>query len=70
MDLIESDAQPLMTTAEAAARLSVSPKTLAYWRKTGDGPQFTRLGVRSIRYRREDLFTYIQERQRQHSNSL
>jgi len=65
MHLTDKDLPALLTTDEAAACLSVSPKTMAYWRTTGDGPAFARLGVRSIRYRREDLMDYVAGRRRQ-----
>ena len=67
MQRIDSDPPPLLTTIEAALCLGVSPKTLAYWRATGDGPAFSRLGVRSIRYRREDLLGYIAGRRQVNS---
>jgi len=49
----------LLTPAEAAKVLRVSPATLPRWRWSGDGPDFVRVG-RAIRYRREDLDRYIQ----------
>lgn len=64
MHLTDNDLPALLTTDEAAVCLSVSPKTLAYWRSTGDGPIFAKLGVRSIRYRREDLIAYVDGRRR------
>ena len=69
MKLINDDPPPLLTTIEAAASLSVSPKTLAYWRATGDGPSFSRIGAKTIRYRRADLLTYVDERQRRHDQN-
>lgn len=62
MHLIDHDLPALLTTTEAASCLSVSPKTLAYWRAIGEGPAFARLGVRSIRYRQEDLIAYLADR--------
>jgi hypothetical protein len=59
---LPDDLPALLTTTDAAACLSVFSKTLAYWRSTGDGPAFARLGVRSIRYRRDDLLKYVAER--------
>ena len=53
----------LLTTREAAAYLTVSPSTLAYWRATGWGPKYVRLGCRSVRYRQLDLSAYVAERQ-------
>ena len=55
METMESD---LLTPAEAAKVLRVSPATLPRWRWSGDGPDFVRIG-RSIRYRRCDLENYI-----------
>ena len=49
----------LLTPAEAAEILRISPATLPRWRWAGEGPDFVRIG-RSIRYRREDLDRYIQ----------
>jgi len=54
--------QAVLNTAEAAKLLHVSPKTLAFWRSTGDGPVFLRLGVRTVRYRRTDLLAYLEGR--------
>jgi len=51
-------ANDLLTPAEAARVLRVSPKTLPRWRWSGDGPDFVRIG-RSIRYRRADLESFI-----------
>lgn len=50
----------LLTAVEAAALLSVSPKTLADWRSQGRGPLFIQIG-RSIRYRAADIKTFIAE---------
>ena len=59
-----SEASLLLTTDEAAKLLGVSPKTVAYWRSTGDGPVFVRLGARTIRYKLEDISSYIGGRRR------
>jgi hypothetical protein len=48
----------LLTTKEAAAYLTVSPSTLAYWRAVGNGPRYARLGVRTIRSRPSDVVAY------------
>ena len=39
----------------AADFLGVSPRTLQLWRQRGGGPQFIRLSIRCVRYRRSDL---------------
>jgi len=51
----------LLTPAEAAKALRVSPATLPRWRWSGDGPDYVRVG-RKILYRREDLEAYIARR--------
>ncbi len=57
----------ILTTDEAARQLRVSPKTMAYWRQTGDGPAFMRLGSRTVRYRADDLAAYMNGRRRQNT---
>lgn len=59
-----TDPSAILTTAEAAQRLRVSPKTMAYWRTTGDGPPFLRFGTRTVRYRLSDLAAYMDESRR------
>jgi hypothetical protein len=46
-----------LTTQEAAAHLSISPKTLARWRYTNQGPRVHRFGS-AVRYMLEDLIAY------------
>lgn len=48
----------LLTEAQAADVLRVSPRTLQGWRHRGDGPPFVKLGA-AVRYRRVDLRRYI-----------
>ena len=51
---------PLLNAAEAAAYLSVSPKTLEKWRSTHpDRLPSVKIGGWSVRYRRSVLDTYI-----------
>lgn len=50
-----SDAPAYLTTAEAAALLGVSVRTLESLRAAGTGPRFVRVG-RAVRYPREALF--------------
>lgn len=52
----------LLLPAEVAARLRVSEKALEHWRRRGLGPRFLRLGARAVRYRKEDVDDYIQQR--------
>ncbi len=48
-------------TREAAARLGLSPATLARWRIAGEGPWFHRFGG-CVRYRRDHLEAWAAER--------
>jgi phage terminase Nu1 subunit (DNA packaging protein) len=50
----------LINEAHAGAILNVSPRTLQNWRVRGCGPKFRKLG-RSVRYRLEDLETFVNE---------
>jgi excisionase family DNA binding protein len=59
-----SAANALLTGDDAAEILGCSPRTLASWRLSGDGPKFVAVG-RLIRYRRSDLEEWLQSRTRQ-----
>lgn len=50
-----SNNDELLTTNEVADWLKVDPDTLRRWRRTGRGPASTKLGARSVRYRRGDV---------------
>jgi hypothetical protein len=43
--------QRLLTSAEAAEMLSLSPRTLEKWRSTGGGPKYLIIGKKVVRYR-------------------
>ena len=54
-----------LITADEAGRLlggnkPIPTSTLAYWRKTGQGPTFLKIG-RSYRYVEEDVLKYIEQ---------
>ena len=51
------DAKALLSTAEAAALLALSARTLKRYRYEGRGPTFLRLGGR-VRYTRADLLEW------------
>jgi predicted DNA-binding transcriptional regulator AlpA len=52
-------------TPEEASRITGVPVcTLATWRSRGGGPLFVKLGGRSVRYQRRDLFTWLASRRR------
>jgi predicted DNA-binding transcriptional regulator AlpA len=54
----------LLTTSDAARLLGYSPRALENWRYRGGGPRFVRVSAKSVRYRRADLDTWIEERLR------
>jgi hypothetical protein len=51
----------VLTTAEAAEFLRVSPDTLKLWRKRAQrrGPPYVKVGRRLVRYLLEDLTSYL-----------
>ena len=53
----EDNSKMFFTTREAAALLTLSPRTLDRYRETGEGPPFFRMGA-SIRYARSDLMEW------------
>lgn len=52
----------LINEKEAAAFLGYTVRALQNWRLRGGGPKFIKVSARSIRYRRRDLYTWIEER--------
>lgn len=56
---------PLLTEREAATLLGFKPAALQAWRLRGDGPPYVKISARAVRYRREDLEAFVQERMRQ-----
>lgn len=56
-------AERLLTTAEAAEVLGLSPAFLANMRVKGGGPCFFKLG-HAVRYSREQLLEWVNGRQR------
>lgn len=54
-------ADRLLTTAEAAAFLTLKKQTLNKWRMNGEHLRFVRVG-RAIRYRLSDLQQFIEDR--------
>jgi excisionase family DNA binding protein len=55
----------LLTTAEAAARLSVGKHTLEVWRMQRQGPAYRKLGGRIVRYAAADLEAFVAASARQ-----
>ena len=54
----EDNSKMFFTTSEAAALLTLSPRTLDRYREAGTGPPFFRFGT-SIRYARSDLMEWV-----------
>jgi len=54
----------LLTSPETARYLKLSERTLAAMRSRGDGPRFARIHAdgRGVRYRRDDLDNWINEK--------
>ena len=50
----------ILTPAEAAEFLRLSPETLRVWRHLGLGPRYLKMG-RAVRYCRDHLEKWIQE---------
>jgi len=58
----------MMTPAQTAEALEVSPATLARWRWAGRGPKFVKYG-KHVRYRRQDVVDFIEASIREHTAS-
>ncbi len=60
----QRDADVLLTSAEAAKLLGISPSTLAHWRSGGlPCPPVVRLGERTLRYRRSAVLAWAASRE-------
>ncbi len=57
MDLTTDAVLPPPTVAEL---LDVSERTLEYWRYSGRGPAFIRVGRRTVRYRLSDVQAFLE----------
>lgn len=49
----------LLTTAQAAAYLTVSQSAVRAWRVRGGGPPWVKVG-RAVRYQRRDLLAWLE----------
>lgn len=60
------------TTKEASEQLGLSPKSLANSRSNGIGIQlpFIKMGNGSVRYRQEDIDTYMESRLVNHTGEV
>lgn len=55
---MQTDPQRLLRPKEAAQWLGLSPKTLEAMRRRGNGPLFSRIGDRCVRYSVKELEAY------------
>lgn len=53
--------RPLLTVAQVAEILQLSPWTLYGWRSRGEGPPTTKVG-RAVRYQPEALLAWLHDR--------
>ena len=60
----EDNSKMFFTTSEAAALLTLSPRTLDRYRETGKGPPYFRMGA-AIRYARSDLMEWAWARRQE-----
>lgn len=60
---MDRDDQPL-NTLDVARLLGLSRKTIEAWRYSGYGPQWHRIGRRSIRYYRSEVEAWLAEQER------
>ena len=54
------DPEALIRQDVAAVILDVTPRCMENWRHRGEGPKFVRISGRCIRYRRSDLYEWIE----------
>lgn len=52
-------AAEMLTTKEAASVLGLTEKTLVNWRGRGGGPRWIKVGLRAVRYRRDDVTAFL-----------
>ncbi len=52
-------ATPWRDSEGAAAYLGVEPGTMKFWRAKGGGPRYYTVGNKLVRYRTEDLDTFL-----------
>ena len=52
----------MLTDAELAIQLGVSPRPLGAWRQRGEGPPWIKINRRTVRYRRADVEKYLTTR--------
>ncbi len=58
------DADRLMTPTETAEMIGVTVRCIENWRGRGGGPEYVRISVRCVRYRRGTVLDFLAERTR------
>ena len=53
--------EPLLH-ADAARLLALTPRALEAWRTRGGGPPFVHISSRAVRYRRNELVAWVDQR--------
>ncbi len=51
---------PLLTEVDAAAYLNLTRRALQAWRYQGRGPRYVKISARAVRYRPEDLESWVE----------
>lgn len=59
MTIVSIDHEPMLTVADVAEALNVSPRTLYRMWKRGEGPAYVQAGPRSKRCKVSELHKYI-----------
>lgn len=57
---IRQEPRALLDETEVAERLNVSIGTVQNWRTRKEGPRYVKLGKRAVRYRPEDVESFIE----------
>ena len=52
--------KPVNTPADIAKRTGIAEGTLGYWRSSGIGPKFSKIG-KTVLYAKEDILNYLRE---------
>jgi hypothetical protein len=63
-------AASLYSPAEAATKLGVTDRMLARMRSNGNGPEFVRVGYRTVRYASEALEAFIAANSRKSTSEV
>ncbi len=53
-----TDETTFISTSTLSQRWGITPQMLANWRTRGEGPPWTKIGKKIVRYRMADILTY------------